>query len=677
MSTASPSSAAPTPPTSVAADASVPPKVRALSASGRTASIPFCEQSPGLSSLRYAPSHAVAAGPGGVIYALTEASPDADRAPDETALGLVKLDSSGKERWRVALGVLDEHRVAPWPIAVAPNGDVLVVGAFEGTIEWDGVRLASPVPSFPPEPKPYLIRLGADGALRFALMLEHPDPAVTTGLGVAADGTAYVAVSSTDGKGAARDGHAALHAVDATGRASVVHRFSGELLGFTMLPTGELAIAGSRADAARSAFISVVDRAGTILETLTLFEDGAATKEPLAPGREAPIAALTASRTGELWAVVALSYAGSLDVAVAPHDRGSTWIVAQIDRPLRRAVGAWELRDLLYGTPDLLATTADGAVVVGHSMARRLDLRTRDHPSDGWISRLLGADGQLHEVERLETNEGALGHADVAVATDTISGGSPSVGVTICARPCELFCRHYGGCTYRHDRAGAACVARSDAECAQSMQCTSHGACAAAADECVASSSAACRASSHCKRYGACTLVGSGCEPAGDSDCRPSLACQDEGRCTFSTEPGISPAASGPRCVASSDDGCRRARICRAEGRCFAQERAGCEARSSEDSTGCRELGRCSLEPRSPAFGPRLCLALSDADCRPSQICKKRGLCSLEDHAPDAETDPQAPRITACGMRSETDCRHSDACSREGKCRLVARACVP
>lgn len=630
-------------------------------------------------NLRGVPSHAVATGRSGETYALIAAPVDPLSYLDDVELSLSKLDRQGGEQWRIKLGDLHLHVPAPWPIAVASNGDVVVAGALEGTIERGGVRLASPVPSFPVEPVPYVMRLAPDGGLRWARRLPHEGAAVTTGLVLAPNGTAYVAVTSAEGV-QPRDGLGAVYAVDAAGRASLTRSFPGQLRGLALLPDGNLALAGSGKGPNPPAFIGVMSPAGRLGETIRIAPDVRSSSRPHLYDDEPTALAVAATPSGELWALLSSAYAPGLNVETEPDGEDPSHLLVKITPSLSRVTSAFQLAHLLYGRPDSLAAVADGSVLVGHTNARWLVRSQRNSPESGWFTRLATADGRLLRVPSIHCNEGLLGHADVAAAL-TAQARSPVAGLRICLRPCDELCRAYGWCAYRASPDDASeCVAASAGDCAASSDCRSLGACSLVDGLCIPSSAADCRASTGCRSGGSCALVDSKCVPATDQDCRRSRACRDEGRCAFTEEPSSSPSAAGPRCVADSDAACRRARICREEGRCHApRDGDECEARSAQDcqrSAVCARTGRCSPDPRPSLFLPASCLALTDGDCQRSPICRKRGACSLENQTPDAAQQPGTALITACRRQSSADCRRTDACKLHGKCRLVDRQCV-
>ena len=65
----------------------------------------------------------------------------------------------------------------------------------------------------------------------------------------------------------------------------------------------------------------------------------------------------------------------------------------------------------------------------------------------------------------------------------------------------DTLCALSGYCT---STAGGECIAASDAECEQSLQCPSDGACTARHGECMATSDAQCEVSEACMREGRC-----------------------------------------------------------------------------------------------------------------------------------------------------------------------------
>ncbi len=99
-----------------------------------------------------------------------------------------------------------------------------------------------------------------------------------------------------------------------------------------------------------------------------------------------------------------------------------------------------------------------------------------------------------------------------------------------------------------------------------------------------------CSESEKCAQYALCTLKNNRCI-IGELDCSKSAQCTDEGRCTRKDLGNLG------TCVTINPDDCAK-------------------------STFCRTKGYCSVDRKS-----RLCRALSDADCKQAEICKKQKKC--------------------------------------------------
>jgi hypothetical protein len=109
--------------------------------------------------------------------------------------------------------------------------------------------------------------------------------------------------------------------------------------------------------------------------------------------------------------------------------------------------------------------------------------------------------------------------------------------------------------------------------------------------------------------------------------------------------------------------GCRERPECASQGLCGAPPRdqwndaAACVAVTNADcsqSTVCKERGACSAEAG-------VCRALSNEDCAGSQICAERAECTAE--------------RGACHLRSSADCQRSAQCRRRGECSYDSGAC--
>jgi hypothetical protein len=98
--------------------------------------------------------------------------------------------------------------------------------------------------------------------------------------------------------------------------------------------------------------------------------------------------------------------------------------------------------------------------------------------------------------------------------------------------------------------------------------------------------------------------------------------------------------------------------MCGFEGLCSPSEGGLCIAASDADckpSDACHG-GRCTAKDG-------LCIAATDEDCRTSWACKGWGRCFHDGHE-------------ACAAKLVADCRASTRCQREGECKLVGDVCA-
>jgi len=122
---------------------------------------------------------------------------------------------------------------------------------------------------------------------------------------------------------------------------------------------------------------------------------------------------------------------------------------------------------------------------------------------------------------------------------------------------CRIPCLREGRCSAEEGR----CVARSEADCRQSLVCGYHGECARQGDRCVVGDAEDCRVSEGCRQDGSCSLKGSRCAPMSDADCRSSVRCAEDGLCRLGFE------MCEPKYDPSADD-CARIGHCIAAGLC-------------------------------------------------------------------------------------------------------------
>lgn len=216
---------------------------------------------------------------------------------------------------------------------------------------------------------------------------------------------------------------------------------------------------------------------------------------------------------------------------------------------------------------------------------------------------------------------------------------------------------HLAGLCYKDKELG--CIARSDADCAQSTICLEDGRCQKTANflcghratsdcasamvcqalgwcaphkgECQAVSDAYCRASEACKRYGNCSFYETPdglrlCKPMLTSDCLASDDCKNLGWCA---------AGKDGYCDTVDDAMCQQSQVCKLSGQCTA---AGglCVLPPGSDcakTPGCLELGLCQTSDDG-----RRCYVHSTADCANTKVCKEQGKCFYSDGTFACET---------------------------------------
>jgi len=96
--------------------------------------------------------------------------------------------------------------------------------------------------------------------------------------------------------------------------------------------------------------------------------------------------------------------------------------------------------------------------------------------------------------------------------------------------------------------------------------------------------------------------------------------------------------------------------------------------------TPCWVAGLCSLQ------GTKMCVAVSEADCRASHGCKVNGMCTFEGQACIGKTDEDCRKserckseglcafngegATNCMPKTDADCAQSEVCEKYGRCKI-------
>jgi hypothetical protein len=224
-------------------------------------------------------------------------------------------------------------------------------------------------------------------------------------------------------------------------------------------------------------------------------------------------------------------------------------------------------------------------------------------------------------------------------------------------------CAEQGKCGVRTWRAGDRgwrCVVRSSSDCADSVACREHGACALDPhmdpEACIATRPEHCLDSAACREQGRCAVgLDGGCVPS-EAGCRASQACAEEQRCAPSNERACGRSWADP--ITWCDEPCETEGACRREGlRCLVDDEAACRA-----SSGCSDHGRCAFDPHS-----RSCVAAAPADCQASSACRD----GLSDG-----TYPCTLRGSRCADERSA-CERSPACLLMGDCQALEGTCAP
>ena len=197
-----------------------------------------------------------------------------------------------------------------------------------------------------------------------------------------------------------------------------------------------------------------------------------------------------------------------------------------------------------------------------------------------------------------------------------------------------------------------------------------HGRCKAEGGRCVVSETG-CVESLSCKILGLCDVSPQvegrkwrSCVATKDNMCRKSLACQKVGLCEYmprAKPEDQEPLTAGIMMVAGTDIPPKPKKKTinyfnpieedeKVIGDCvFSTKNKSCKGV-------CERLGRCS--PNTVGT----CVALMDAECRLSQVCKRYGLCSAKGGT--------------CVAKTNSDCRRGQNCKMFGYCTAVNGACT-
>lgn len=208
---------------------------------------------------------------------------------------------------------------------------------------------------------------------------------------------------------------------------------------------------------------------------------------------------------------------------------------------------------------------------------------------------------------------------------------------------------------------------KTDDQCKREVGCEQSGLCSASFQTCVAAASVDCSKSQNCSEYGECTARDHKCVVASDQDCAAICKTTDrcvarDGRCVCDPARAASCIELGKCgvddkgwCTSFTQQGCEKSKRCSDEGHCtLAPSKDRCIA-SGEDcarAAVCKKDGRCVAHEGT-------CVRL---DCKDSQDCLTKGLCTQQDNA--------------CVAGTDQDCAASTWCKTIGRCKAVAGKCL-
>jgi peptidyl-prolyl cis-trans isomerase A (cyclophilin A) len=114
----------------------------------------------------------------------------------------------------------------------------------------------------------------------------------------------------------------------------------------------------------------------------------------------------------------------------------------------------------------------------------------------------------------------------------------------------EAPCKKQGLCTGLCSPEPCRCVVASNADCAQSLGCSSTGQCTVKDGKCVVATNNDCSRATPCKASGYCTAKDGVCVVSSDSDCSQSDICKNQQKCVARNgacaDPSFNPALLNP-----------------------------------------------------------------------------------------------------------------------------------
>lgn len=266
---------------------------------------------------------------------------------------LAAVDDHGTLLWETPPDILGHGDDMGRSLAIAPDGDVVVVG----------------VSNLPVFPRGFVARFDGSGNLRWAREIRGPANPSSDAVGVAIDatGTAYVAVTGFD---VSEAGIVAAVAFDVQGNAlwfrelpGTTHVYESWARGIALDPFGRVVVGGSGAatlGTATDVAVGVFERDGTFVWS-RLLDDPAGTGAPVSWEQAS---GLRVDAGGNVW------ISGTTSPSVYPLENADGF-AAQYDPQgvLRCATGfsSPPVRGWSYDEVDATAIASDGALVVAGS----------------------------------------------------------------------------------------------------------------------------------------------------------------------------------------------------------------------------------------------------------------------------------------------------------------------
>ena len=247
--------------------------------------------------------------------------------------------------------------------------------------------------------------------------------------------------------------------------------------------------------------------------------------------------------------------------------------------------------------------------------------------------------------------ESTVGTVDAAISCD--AGAAPLTKWHKLGDCPEVYMCATGGFCAAGDKSKGEpfCVAKSDAQCAESQMCAEDGFCFQSGWGCGPHTKGDCATTKACELWGHCKKVDGRCVPGSDADCKNAkITCGLIGACKYV-------GGDQDQCQAESQLACEQSPQCKESGWC--QWQLGhCNIKSIADckqSDRCIYGGECAFVQHNTGT---YCMADPWTNCQANARCAERGDCGFTSYFP-----------SNCVPRNDADCANSEWCKTKKLCK--------